>query len=95
MKVVNKCFGNIGRARPTIFSTLDFTHGFWQMPVKEQSRQLTVFSIPALGQFEWVEGPMGLLSCPVAFQQLLELAVTGLVNINEYIIDLLVHSKTN
>jgi hypothetical protein len=58
MKTVNEFIGDIERAGSTIFSTLDLTHSFWQMPLEEQSRHLTAFSIPGLEQFEWVVGPI-------------------------------------
>ena len=38
---------------------------------------------------------MGLLGCPASFQRLVELAMTGLINIIVYLDDLLVHSKTH
>jgi putative transposase len=92
MKTVNECIGDTGKTGSTIFSTLDLHHGFWQMPLKEQSRHLTAFSIPGLGQFEWVVRPMGLLGCQASFQRLVELAMAGLVNVFVYINDLLVHT---
>jgi hypothetical protein len=93
MKTVNECIGDIGRAGSTKFSTFDLTHGCWQMPLEEQSRQLTAFSIPALRQFMWVVGPMGLLGYPESFQCLFELAMTDLRNIIVFIDYFLVHSK--
>ena len=39
--------------------------------------------------------PMGLLGCPASFQRLVELAMTGMINVIVYIDDLLLHSKSH
>ncbi len=95
MKDVIECIGDIGRAGSTIFSTLDLTAGFWQMPLEHSSRPYTAFTIPGMGQFQWTRGAMGLKGCPSSFQRLVELAVHGVPNIIVYIDDLLAHSRTH
>jgi putative transposase len=93
MKDVTECIGEIGRSHSTIFSTLDLTSGFWQMTLHPQSRAYTAFTVPGLGEFEWVTSAMGLLGCPATFQRLVEAIVDKIRNVIVYIDDLIVHSK--
>jgi len=75
MKDVSKCIGKIGRPVSTIFSTIDLTAGFWQMILHLRARPYTAFTVPGMGQFQWVTSPMSLLGCPASFQRLMETVV--------------------
>jgi len=46
MKEINECIGDIGGANSTIFTTLDLTLGFWQMPLHPDDAHKTAFTIP-------------------------------------------------
>ena len=95
MKEISECIGEIGRANSTIFTTLDLTSGFWQMPMHPKDAHLTAFTIPSKGQFEWLTSPMGLLGCPASFQRLMESAMQGIAKVIVYIDDLLVHTASH
>ncbi len=95
MKDVSECIGEIGRSGSTIFSTIDLTAGFWQMILHPRALPYTAFTVPGMGQFQWVTSPMGLLGCPASFQHLMETVVNSLTNVIVYIDDLLIHSATH
>jgi len=95
MKDVSECIGEIGRSGSTIFTTIDLTAGFWQMILHPRARPYTAFTVPGMGQFQWVTSPMGLLGCPASFQRLMETVVHNIANVIVYIDDLLVHSASH
>ena len=89
MKEISECIGDIGRAGSTIFSTLDLTSGFWQMPMHPSDAHLTAFTIPSKGQFKWI------LGYPASFQRLMEAAMFGIAKVIVYIDNLLIHTATH
>ena len=95
MKDVSECIGDIGRAGSTIFSTMDLTSGFWQLPLEEKSKPYTAFTCPGLGQFAFKVLSMGLKGGPGSFQRMAELTVKDMDRIIVYIDDLLAHAHTH
>jgi hypothetical protein len=95
MKDVSECIGEIGRSGSTIFSTIDLTAGFWQMILHPRAHPYTAFTVPGMGQFQWLTSPMGLLGCPASFQWLMETVVHNISNVIVYVDDLLVHSASH
>jgi hypothetical protein len=65
------------------------------MLLHPKSRPYTAFTVPGMGQFEWITSSMGLLGCPSSFQRLVEAVVKGIHNVIVYIDDLIVHSKSH
>ncbi|OIR55573.1 MAG: uncharacterized protein A8A55_3681, partial [Amphiamblys sp. WSBS2006] len=54
-----------------LFSVLDLTKGFWQIPMEEGSREKTVFCTKK-GKFAWNYMPFGLKNAPVIFQKVID-----------------------
>jgi hypothetical protein len=95
MKDINECIGDIGKAESCIFSTMDLTSGFWQLPLDPKSRQYTAFTVPGMGQYQYKVLAMGLKGGPGSFQRMMELTCKGLDKVIVYIDDLIVHTKSH
>ena len=54
MKEVSESISQIGQAQSTIFTTINLTSGFWEMPIEASNSNLTTFTVQGIGQFEWV-----------------------------------------
>jgi hypothetical protein len=91
---VQDCIDGIGRCQSKIFSCLDLTSGYWQMPLDKNSRSYTCFTIPGIGSFEWLVSPFGLKGCPASFGRLMDFIMRGLKCIT-YQDDILCHSQTH
>ena len=59
------------------FSNIDLTSGYFQMALDEESQNVTAFVTP-MGLYKWKRIPIGLASAPGAFQNLMELIMSGL-----------------
>ncbi len=89
MPTVDECIAEIGKSKSSIFSTIDLSSGYHQMQLDKNSRQVTAFTVPGKGQFEWLTTSMGLRGAVSSFQRMVELAMKGIHNLIVYIDDLL------
>ena len=61
-----------------IFCSLDANSGFYQIPVKEEDRDITAFIIPGYGSFRYKTMPMGAKTSAQTYQCLMDIALGSL-----------------
>ena len=83
-------------AGSAFYSTFDLTSGFWQVPMAEDSKQFTAFTLGSMGLFECDRMPFGLCNAPATFQRLMQncLGELNLTYCLIYLDDVIVYSKT-
>lgn len=85
------------KLRPARYiSTLDLKQGYWQVPLAEESRPITAFTVPGLGLFQFTVMPFGLHSAGATFQRLLDKVIGPELEpkVFAYLDDLVVVSST-
>ena len=78
------------------FLTFDMNSGFWQVPVAEESKQYTAFTLGSMGLYECECMPFGLCNAPPTFQRLMQNCL-GKLNLTYcliYLDDVIVFSDT-
>lgn len=58
--------------RANYMSTIDLDQAFHQIPIERQSREVTAFSVPVRGHFQYKTMPFGLIGAPASFQRLID-----------------------
>ena len=83
-------------AGSAFYSTFDLTSGFWQVPMAEDSKQFTAFTLGSMGLFECHRMPFGLCNTLTTFQRLMQncLGELNLTYCLIYLDDVIVYSKT-
>ena len=54
------------------FSMFDMNSGFWQVPMDEESKQYTAFTLGSMGLYKCESMPFGLGNAPPTFQRLMQ-----------------------
>ena len=83
-------------AGATHYLTSDMNSGFWQVPMDEDSKQYTAFTLGSMGLYECESMPFGLCNAPPTFQRLM-LNCLGELNLTYcliYLDDVIVFSRT-
>ncbi|KAG1634211.1 hypothetical protein G6F44_010170 [Rhizopus delemar] len=88
---IDDLLDTLGKAK--VFSALDMRAGFHQVPMEEDSKELTAFTTK-YGTYHYNTLPMGLVNSPATFQRLIDLCFRPLMNqcLVAYIDDLNVYS---
>lgn len=78
-----------------VMSTLDFTSGYWQIPLKEEHKKLTAYTTRS-GRWEYNVLPMGITNAAPTFQRNMEIMLSGLLwkSCIVYIDDLIIFSNS-
>ena len=87
---VEETLAKIGKGK--WFAKLDANHGYWQMPLNEDSQKLCTFITP-FGRYCPTRGPFGLTSMPEIFSRKMDIMVEGLSNVVKSMDDFLVFAE--
>ena len=78
------------------YTTIDMNSGFWQVPMDDESKQYTAFTLGSMGLYECESMPFGLCNTPPTFQRLM-LNCLGELNLTYcliYLNDVIIFSRT-
>ncbi len=78
----------------TLFSTLDASSGFWQIPLDRESRRLTTFLTP-FARYAFKRLPFGITSAPEIYQKKMVQLLEGLPGVKTVMDDILVYGDEN
>lgn len=76
----------------TVFSVLDESKGFWQIPLSEQASKLTTFVTP-FGRYRFLRLPYGLANAPEIYSRAFTDLFKGIKGIKIYMDDIIIYAK--
>ena len=75
------------------FSKLDFTRGFWQIPMEQNSKEYTAFNTQS-GCYHFSRLPFGLVNSPATYNRMMRKLLADLEDVDNYVDDVLGHTKS-
>lgn len=73
------------------FSKIDFSRGFWQIPMDDDSKKYTAFTTPS-GCYNFTRMPFGLVNSPATYNRMMRRLLSGEKEIDNYVDDVLGHT---
>ena len=80
-------------ASDVVFTKLDLTKGYWQIPLKDDIKEKTAFVTPD-GLYQFRVMPFGLVNAPATFTRLMRQILRDLPDVHTFIDDILVRSSS-
>lgn len=84
-------FQNIGQDQ--YFTKIDLSKGYWQVPVRKEDIPKTAF-VTNEGSYEFLKMPFGMMNSGATLVRGIRKLLQGMRNVDTYIDDILVHTKT-
>ena len=91
MPRIDDILDRLGKSR--YFTAIDLKSGYWQIKLSDDSIPKTAFSTPD-GHYEFLRLPFGLKNAPADFSRLMTQILGDLPNVEIYLDDITIHSKT-
>ncbi|CAH8602562.1 unnamed protein product [Dicrocoelium dendriticum] len=91
MPQMEEIFSSLHSAKQ--ISLIDLRSGYWQLPIAEEDRHKTAFSVNGQ-QYEFLRMPFGLCNAPATFRRLLLMVLANLQGVVVYGDDIIVFSET-
>ena len=90
MPRIDDILDQLGGAR--YFSTLDLASGYWQVPLREEDREKTAFSV-GVDHYEFTVMPFGLTNASATFQRMMGNVLKGIKGCLVFIDDIIIFSE--
>ena len=91
MTSVSELFHKLSGSK--VFSKIDLSKGYWQIPVAKEDIEKTAFVTPD-GAFEFLKMPFGMMNSGATLVRAMRKLINGMSGVDSYVDDILVYTKT-